>query len=131
MPKLTLKRIHANDPIHIQMLVFDPLTGKSATATGLFDTGNDHTAINKEIYYAVGLTDTERELPVSGVTGSSVGQTALVTIGIEFDDQHRVTIQNHEVVVLEGLSPPVLIGRDFLKSFDVTISRDGTFTLTH
>ena len=129
MQKLTLKRTRAEDPIHINVLVFDPITEHGVAAAGLFDTGNDHTVISKELFDSVGLATTGRQLPVNGVTGSSMALTTFVTIGIEFDGKHKVTIDKHEVAVVDGVSDPVLIGRDFLALFDVTISRDGEFTL--
>ena len=129
MPKLTIVRAHPTDAVRFNVHVFDPTTEKGGQTVALFDTGNDRTIIGKALAESIGITSTDRVLPVHGVTGGSLAQTAFVTIGIEFDEGHIVTIQNHEVAILDGTSEQVLIGRDFLEWFHVTISRDGSFTL--
>lgn len=130
MPTLTVKRPSAYAPIHLNLMIFNPVTQVGFPATGLFDTGNDHTTINRAYAEQIGLTLTDREMTVNGVTGSSRGQTAWVMIGIPFDNGENRTIDNHEVVVNAGLTDQVLIGRDFLERFDVTLLRDGTFRLS-
>lgn len=129
MPTFTRKRPNAADPIHIEMSVFNPITGRAASAIGLFDTGNDHTIISKEVSDSIGITAYGRTLPVYGVTGTSEGQTARVTFGINFDESKKVAIVEHEVLVLTDTSSPILIGRDFLERFDVKLTRNGLFTL--
>lgn len=131
MPRLTINRTQANDPIHLELMIFNPITSQGVPAVGLFDTGNDHTVISKMLSDKLCLDVIGRTLSIAGVTGASVAQTAVVTLGLAFDDQHLVTIDAHEVAVLDGVSSPVLIGRDFLERFDVTILRDGTFVLVH
>ena len=129
MHKLTIKRTNAKDPIHINVWFFNPVTHEGTSTIGLFDTGNDHTVITREVADRIGITAFGRPLSVCGVNGASEGRAAHVTIGIEFDEQHKVTIEEHEVVVLSDASSPLLIGRDFLEMFDVKIGRDGSFTL--
>jgi predicted aspartyl protease len=128
MPTLTIKRARSKDAIHLKVLVFGP-SGSGGAGTALFDTGNDHTVISKAFADSIGLSGTGRGLSVHGVTGGSMGTVALVTLGIEFDGGHKVTVDDHEVVVLAGASDQIMIGRDFLERFDVTITRDGTFKL--
>lgn len=131
MPILTIKRADSKAEIRIPVMVFGSATAPGSTVFGLFDTGNDHTVLSKAVVDTVGGTYTNRTLPVHGVTGSGNARVAVVTLGMEFDSGHRVTITDHEVAVLEGSDNHALIGRDFLERFDVTISRDGTFTLSH
>jgi predicted aspartyl protease len=129
MPKLTIKRAHPKDAIRFEVHVFNPISEAGARATALFDTGNDHTVVSKALADRLGLSPTGQPLSVHGVTGHSTAQIALATLGIEFDGGHKCEIINHEVAILDGTSDDVLIGRDFLERFDVTISRDGEFTL--
>lgn len=129
MPRLTIRRPHPTDAIRFIVHVFDPAITKGAETVALFDTGNDHTTISKAFAESIGIAPTDRVLTVRGVTGGSQGRTALVAIGIEFDGGHKVIIQNHEVVILDDTLEHVLVGRDFLERFDVTISRNGGFTL--
>jgi predicted aspartyl protease len=130
MPTLTIKRALPEDEIRVPLFIFDVGITKETKAFGLFDTGNDHTVLSKAVVDTVGGTYTGRMLPVHGVTGSGTARTAQVTLGIEFDDGHRIMINDHEVAVLDETDNHALLGRDFLQRFDVTISRDGTFTLS-
>lgn len=130
MPTLTINRVSPIDPIRIPLALINRANGQVAWEDGLFDTGNDHTVISRALFTTLGLAATGGSVIVNGVTGSSQAAIATVSIQIRFDDGQPVTIQAHEVGVVAGASDAVLIGRDFLKRFDVTISRGGVFTLT-
>jgi len=65
--------------------------------------------------------------PIS--TGGAAGRKAQVNIGIQKDDGHKNTITNHEVVVLPSMTCAVLLGRDMLEFFDVSITQGGTTML--
>lgn len=130
MPKLTLKRAHPKDHIYLTVTVTNPATNQSATRPALFDTGADHTVISKALADEIGLKG-EGTLGFNGAFASSVATKATVSMGILFDGAHPVNITDHEVALFDQLSGDVLLGRDFLEWFDVTISRDGTFTLSH
>lgn len=131
MPTLTIKRAQPSDEIRIPIVVFGSSTSPNNTVLGLFDTGNDHTVLSRAVIDVVGGTYTNRTLPVQGVTGSGIARVAVVSLGIEFDDGQKIPITDHEVAVLDDTGNHALLGRDFLERFDVTISRDGTFTLTY
>lgn len=129
MQSLTVKRSEPSDPILLDLLIFNPATEFGISTVGLFDTGNDHTAISQQVFADCELTNSGKTFEVSGVTGGSSGISAILSIGLRFDNGHQALVCNHEVVVIEGLSNEVLIGRDFLKHFDVKILRDGAFIL--
>ncbi|KZY32281.1 hypothetical protein A3731_22355 [Roseovarius sp. HI0049] len=129
MPKLTLKRAHSKDPIRVNVWVFSPATLKGVQTEGLFDTGNDHTTVSKQLLDSIGVPCTGRSLTVSGITGASVGQAAIVNLGFDLDWGDKVEIEGHEVAVVAGASSHVLFGRDFLEWFDITMKRGGRFTL--
>lgn len=122
-----MKRNNPTDPIYIHLRLWNPETqDQMAEVLGLFDTGNDHTTISQELFDALKLKPTGRPMTIKGVTGSAGGGSAHIGIGVQMDGTDRGIIDKHEVAVLAGLSDQVLIGRDFLAMFDVTIKRDGT-----
>lgn len=129
MPQLTITRPSPIDPIKIPVAILNPTTDTLVWGIGLFDTGNDHTVVSKSFLDRSGIAVNGRHLPVMGVTGVATAQVATVSLGIEFDGGHKVTIADHEVAVLLGASDDLLIGRDFLERFDISISRNGTFTM--
>jgi predicted aspartyl protease len=130
MPRLIIRRSRAADPIHIRLHIFNPATGHGVAVVGLFDTGNDHTAIRRDLSERLGLAYTQKKLSVVGVTGASGAGTSIVTLGLDCDDAKKITIDDHEVAIVDRMSDEVLIGRDFLERFDVAIGRDGTFMLS-
>lgn len=129
MPQLTIARPSPKDPIKIPVAILNTTTDTLVWGVGLFDTGNDHTVVSKSFLDRSGVVINGDLLPVIGVTGNAIAQVAIVSLGIEFDGGHKVTITNHEVAVLAGTSEDILIGRDFLERFDISISRNGTFTM--
>ncbi|MEY9831090.1 hypothetical protein ABIA25_002905 [Sinorhizobium fredii] len=127
---LTLTRERDRDTIYIPIHIFDAGYTKGGEVAADFDTGNDHTCIRQNVFDAIGLVADGRTIQVNGVTGGAAGRTAQVNIGIQTDDGHKNTITNHEVVVLSSMTCDVLLGRDMLEFFDVSITRGGTTILT-
>lgn len=130
MPTLTLKRHNASDPIYIHMMTWNPdADSVGAEVHGLLDTGNDHTVISRELFDTLKLKETGREVTINGITGGSIGSSSYIGFGIQMNGK-KAHIERHEVVVARGVANAVLIGRDLLHMFDVTLKRDGTMILT-
>lgn len=135
MPTLTLTREAAKAAIYIPMVTWNPdledADAICAQVHGQLDTGNDHTIISRELFDALKLEGTGREMLINGVTGGSTGTTAHIGFAIPMDGGNA-EIQRHEVVVARGVVVnAVLIGRDLLQMFDVILKRDGTMILTN
>ena len=97
---------------------------------GLLDTGLDHTIISQEVADAIQLKPTGRTITLSGIDGGATGDTVLISFAIDNDQGGRWICDDQEVVVLRDCSERVLMGRDFLEKFDISIDRNGTVTLT-
>lgn len=129
MEYLTITGRRATDKILIPIRLFNPESGEGASLLAELDTGNDHTAFHDDVLHQLGVASFGPNLSVVGVTGASIGRRYKVTIGVEMDLGHRVSIEQ-EVVGLPGMSCPALLGRDMLRHFDVRIARSGFVTLS-
>jgi len=126
---LTLKRSSPLDIIHVPVLVAFGGFMKAARIHAELDTGNDHTCIRRDVLNELGLPIIGRPMAVHGVTGQATGTVVRISLGFEMDDGHRCVVEEHEVVVLDTMSCPCLLGRDVLRIFDVELRSDGTTIL--
>lgn len=127
---LTLKRAAVRDVILVPLTVFNTSTGGGVQINAELDTGNDHTCVRMELLNQLGVSVGGSGIAVHGVTGSSTAARAHLTFGFMCDGGKRITVDSHEIVVLPALSCPILLGRDMLEFFDVSLRRDGSATLS-
>ena len=130
MSTLTIKRAEPREPIRIPIYILEVGSDEAVAVQGLFDTGLDHTIISREVAAAVQLKSTGRTISLRGIDGGVTGDTALVSFAIDNDQGGRWVCDGQEMVILDGCTEAVLMGRDFLEKFDLTIARDGTVTLS-
>ena len=132
---ITIKRASPRDLIQIPLFLGPSMgAGTQVTASQILaelDTGNDHTAVSRDILQECGVEISNEEVHIQGVAGTEIGYSAITNLVLHFDDGEQCRIREHVVVAASGLTCDALLGRDFLRWFDVTMLRDGTVTLAY
>jgi hypothetical protein len=130
---ITIERSNARDLIEIPLYV-GPAGGSAQAVTvtrivAQLDTGNDHTAVRRSVLEESGVIVGPPQIMLQGVTGREIADSGRTTMLLHFDDGEECRIRDHIVVAANNLSCDALLGRDFLRWFDVHITRDGTVKL--